>query len=824
MARRSMVLMVLVATAALAVTVEATPGPGPGAPFGGNDTGCVPASQPTRACADKVAKAFSTLVGAVSKCHARQADGRVKEMTGQIRVFDEPACKAAARARFEKVLAGLAAGGSCAGSTTLSASAALEMDLLADASDSSSLDARNGDAYCDPTSEIAIDPTGAVAGTVPATEDNLTCGDRVAKNAATLVKNALRCHTKAADDGFRLFDPPFDEDACEATALAKFDQGGARLIAKGSCPSCLDAGMQHTLATAWRERLAADNASIYPCEDDVLHPGTPHLDPPTLMALGVQLPIAGDNNHNAAVAVRYRVVGDPTWRDAQPLFRVHPEAVVGRIVPEQFAGSLLDLRPATAYEIELHATDTDGPVDQVLTLTATTRSVPGDPVAPHPVAVSDTASLTAALAAAAPGDVITLAAGVYAGPFVLEASGTPTNPIVVRGTSTDAAILDGGDCASCNVLEVYGSYVHVERLTLRHANRALRFQTAGAVANVVRRVHALDTTLGFASREDQRDFYICDNILEGRLVWPHVYFDDGGAHSNDDGIAVEGNGHVVCHNQVVGFGDALKNLQEGARALDFYGNEVLSAYDNGIELDLTEGNVRCLRNRFTNTFATLSYQPTYGGPSYTVRNVIVNVGFEQLKMQGVGGGTGPNGVFIYHNTFVSPSIALLLDDSVTSHHFDIENNLFVGPAMLAGTRTVDWLGAIDDGRFDYNGYFPDGGFRFNLPPAGLVGYASFADMHAAGTFEPNGLLLAAPIFANGLTAPADYTVTLAAQDTTLAPVSNAIDGGRALAGINDGFVGAAPDLGALERGCPLPIFGVRPEGTDETNEPLGCAP
>ena len=33
--------------------------------------------------------------------------------------------------------------------------------------------------------------------------------------------------------------------------------------------------------------------------DDVLHPGTPVLDPPTLVALGVALPITGDDNFTA---------------------------------------------------------------------------------------------------------------------------------------------------------------------------------------------------------------------------------------------------------------------------------------------------------------------------------------------------------------------------------------------------------------------------------------------------------------------------------------------------------------------------------------------
>jgi hypothetical protein len=43
--------------------------------------------------------------------------------------------------------------------------------------------------------------------------------------------------------------------------------------------------------------------------DDVVHPGTPQLDRPTLMALGVKLPVTGDDNYNAAVEVRYRAAG-----------------------------------------------------------------------------------------------------------------------------------------------------------------------------------------------------------------------------------------------------------------------------------------------------------------------------------------------------------------------------------------------------------------------------------------------------------------------------------------------------------------------------------
>ena len=47
-------------------------------------------------------------------------------------------------------------------------------------------------------------------------------------------------------------------------------------------------------------------------------------------------------------------------------------------------------------------------------------------------------------------------------------------------------------------------------------------------------------------------------------------------------------------------------------------------------------------------------------------------------------------------------------------------------------------------------------------------------------------------------------------DFRLRPQSAAVDRGVVLPGITDGFSGQAPDLGALEAGQPLPIYGPRP--------------
>ncbi|HXB68972.1 MAG TPA: hypothetical protein VNY05_12045, partial [Candidatus Acidoferrales bacterium] len=573
--------------------------------------------------------------------------------------------------------------------------------------------------------------------------------------------------------------------------------------------------------------------------------GPPQLDRPTLTAIGVKVPIAGEVGERAAVTVRYREAGSQSgaqagsqsgkqsvnqvWRPALPLFRVHPEVITGLDVPPHFGGTIFDLKPGTKYEIVLHAVDPDAKVDQELTLEASTRAVPRDPVAPREKPVRDVEELTAALRAARPGDIIRLADGVYGGQFRISAEGTSENPVVIRGAGEEKTILDGQGCTGCNVLEVYGGgFVHIERMTIRNAERAIRFQTNGAEGNVVRRVNIRDTTMAIGGHAGQKDFYICDNSLEGRLRWPLRYSIDDGAHSNDDGIQVVGFGHVVCHNRISGYGDAMKTEQTGARAVDFYGNDILYSYDNGVELDEGAGNVRCFRNRFYNAWSPLSVQPIFGGPAYLIRNVVVNALDEQMKFHGLGTTPPqePSGILVFHNTFVSAQIALNLQTSAMSHYFVVANNLFIGPKGPGLKKVVNWDGPFQTGLFDYNGYFPDGIFAFNRFRATVKQFSSMAVMQSYGMethgMETHGLALTAPIFQNGFLLDEDSRGLVQPVDLTLAANSGALDRGVYLPNINDGFTGAAPDLGALERGCPLPIYGPRPEGMDESNMMAGC--
>jgi hypothetical protein len=546
------------------------------------------------------------------------------------------------------------------------------------------------------------------------------------------------------------------------------------------------------------------------------------IDRPTIVALGVQVLVSGDANRNGQVALSYRPQGSSDWRSALPPLRVLPETVYVA-VPEQFAGSLFDLSPATTYEIRVWAADPDGGEPFETTLTATTRPVPrAEPQMPRIVTVRDATALRAALSAAVAGDVIVLGDGIYTGSFVLGASGTPSDPIVLRGARAGAAILDGANCKGCNVLEVAGSYVHVERLTIRNGFRGLRFTGADAIGNVARHLAIQNGGHGTAGFAGQRDFYICDNAIDGRLQWPWVFERDATKHWDDRGIEVTGDGHVVCHNTIRGFGDPVVNKKRQARSWDVYGNDIADAWD-GVELDEGEGNVRMFWNRFTNVMAPVSIQPVFGGPAYVLRNVAYNSPDEPIKLKSLGGVEEPSGALVYHNTFVSPSRALNLLSTITQHNFVIGNNLFVGPATLADARAVDWRARIDRGVFDYNGYYPDGAFMFGTTTAGVDRlYDDFAAVTASGAVESHGVLLDPDVFEGLFVGPADPRLRYDPPDFMLHAASAAIDRGERLPGVNDGHTGEAPDLGALEVGCGRPVYGPRPEGLDGVTARIDC--
>src|SRR6267378_650614 len=108
-----------------------------------------------------------------------------------------------------------------------------------------------------------------------------------------------------------------------------------------------------------------DSASAETRETKV-KPGEFVIDHPTLINLGFEWVIQGDDNRNARVDVSYRKQGDAQWKQGLPLLRLQGEriyqaqGVFDVISPNMFAGSILDLEPDTAYEARFAMSDPDG--------------------------------------------------------------------------------------------------------------------------------------------------------------------------------------------------------------------------------------------------------------------------------------------------------------------------------------------------------------------------------------------------------------------------------------------------------------------------------
>jgi hypothetical protein len=106
------------------------------------------------------------------------------------------------------------------------------------------------------------------------------------------------------------------------------------------------------------------------------------VEPPTLINLGFGWRVVGDDNRNAAVEVRYRKKGSTEWKAALPLLRLQRERInrdpfVDVVSPSMFAGSILDLEPATDYECEFLIKDPEGAIGKTRRfVTVRTRAEP----------------------------------------------------------------------------------------------------------------------------------------------------------------------------------------------------------------------------------------------------------------------------------------------------------------------------------------------------------------------------------------------------------------------------------------------------------------
>jgi len=303
-------------------------------------------------------------------------------------------------------------------------------------------------------------------------------------------------------------------------------------------------------------------------------PGELVVDHPTLINLGFEWLIEGDDNRNSQVEVSYRKHGEVQWKQALPLLRLQGEriyqdqGVFDVVSPNMFAGSILDLEPDTAYETRFVMSDPDGFVGQnvkTVTKIVTVRTRPEpEPYAGgrvfhvYPADYKSTKiepafdavmcaynyycgggdTVTAGRPRVKAGDTILVHAGLYKyhpeyytgdrninattpveGTYYLTASGTLEKPIAIKGAGDGEVIFDGN--GNFNLFNVKAAnYNYFEGVTFRNTDIAIWAGTqfiAGSKGLTVKKCRFENVNLGvFTNYSGSSDFYIADNYFIGR--------------------------------------------------------------------------------------------------------------------------------------------------------------------------------------------------------------------------------------------------------------------------------------------------------------------
>jgi hypothetical protein len=565
---------------------------------------------------------------------------------------------------------------------------------------------------------------------------------------------------------------------------------------------------------------------------------------------GVTLALAGQN-YNETATLEYRREGETIWRAAHD-FR--------QFDGNHMATSLFGLRSATLYELRITLFDPDGVTGTNPWLAAVTTSPEYTLPAPlRIVPVSNQTGLEDALADAQAGDEIRLAPGTYPDgvhlygfsaevehPLVIAAQG-PGRPLI-QGSADGGIELDGCSHVVFDFLEVHNEAG--DGINLRGCHHV-----------VIRRCYIHDSQPGdytnniFIQHGEESDppytghFLILDNVI-GDDVHDAVDESQGPGASNENapgqsyfGIHLEytpGAYVTIRGNVIYGVVDGIHpDGDEGGepvlgpfdpdvlstwpdRELDLYDNLVYDCKDDAIECDGHMVNGRIFRNRLGKCENAVSVAPFYAGPLFVLRNVIH--GFHQgcLKQNtGVAGIT--RNVLFYHNTVLEktpplpgqgePEYCLYRGEPGQQQDFVYLNNVFSargrvydGDVYSGGTYHTNDCFDHDlmystrefDNPYVYKWVTYDGDSLNNTR------YADLPSFQAAVGQEPNGRwgepLLAAELLAG-------FPSSSKLLELSLGAGSAAVDGGTPIPGINDGFVGAAPDCGAFESGTPGDVNG-----------------
>ena len=256
-----------------------------------------------------------------------------------------------------------------------------------------------------------------------------------------------------------------------------------------------------------------------------------------------------------------------------------------------------------------------------------------------------------------------------------------------------------------------------------------------------------------------------------------------GSSMEGTGIVLRGHiGAILRGNEIHNFFNGIytgssRDVDEPSLAFDadIYNNHIYNTSDDALEPEGAAINQRFRNNTIDSSFVGISLAPVTKGPVWVLRSTFANYSGRGIKWDGDSDGIA----LIYHNTFWTTQNVPAMDMISTAHNATLRNNIFQSSGygfyeVKFGSSGQDW---------NYDNWY-----TMHTPPFlwENIDYANLAEFCRSTGLECNG-----HSNAPGLSNPSR-------GDYTLVESSPNIDRGLSIPGINDGFVGVAPDIGVYE--------------------------
>ncbi len=417
----------------------------------------------------------------------------------------------------------------------------------------------------------------------------------------------------------------------------------------------------------------------------------------TFESIGIIYNYEGDDNSNADCTVSYTVSGSTNWQNSLPVWR--DDRKWGKIKQKQFRVSLLNLKPDTSYDIKIEPQDPDGnPAPSFLTVKTWSETFP----------IAET---------------ITISGDALHNGYTVTNSGTAEGYILYKtayGSTID--VTNGAD--TCIFITKTVHHIILKGMTMKGARKHAIYvdgRFSGDAHDIV--IENCDISNWGSTNTDgwginmQCAIYSENRTLRRVIVQRNIihhprsdsnnWEEPRPAYKNNPhpagpqavGFWDSSGNHVIRYNHIYSDADHYYNDILGCGAnfgqtgfpandTDIYGNILENCWDDAVESEGANLNVRIWGNYIENAFQALSTRLTVYGPLYVWRNVCI-VGYRAPGNQIAAafhksGGYNTdfdNGVYLFHNTAVLPPGSEIEDSGTRGvwgrmHYITTANNIF----------------------------------------------------------------------------------------------------------------------------------------------------